>query len=155
MKASSTAVFRFVMNSSSGYLDHIWITLKVSVSQKQSLDQTRNESGNEGRKKRSPKPTLLLTQNTQADLTHHLFSTSIFHRSSASSTCPNQPITCNVTSRRASCLIRRVHEEELEDLVEVRRGEQAQHRHASEHSTPTRQFCVRHCEKGVEESHQV
>jgi hypothetical protein len=31
------------------------------------------------------------------------FSTPTFHRSSASSTCPNPCITCNVTSRRNSC----------------------------------------------------
>ena len=44
-----------------------------------------------------------LAQNTQADLTHHLFNVHHFHRSSAFSTCPNQYITCNVTSRRTSC----------------------------------------------------
>lgn len=114
---------------------------------------------------------MLLTQKTQADLTHHLFNVHLPPLARIGQlTCPNQRITYNVFSRRTPCSNSRdrgqrlgckpgvsreseMHHEELEDLV----GESGRrapyerehgHGHASEHSAPTCKFLSRTSREG-------
>jgi hypothetical protein len=132
-----------------------------------------------GKKKTKKKKTLetdhVLTQNTQADLTHNLFNVHLPPLVRiVDLSKPTHHLQCHLASDLVlkfersgqfydgGCVVRlgerdEVHQEELEDLVEVRRGERAQGTlwawaWAFEWAqyTPTRQLCLGHCEKAGE-----
>ena len=126
---SPTAVFHFVRNSSSG----IGSACKKYEKHLGSMSTTKLLA-----------PNLVLTQNTQADLTHHLFN---IHLPSLARIIDLSKPTHHLQGHLASDLVLvfeglgqfqdrggivglgerdEVHQEELEDLVEVRRGEGAQ-----------------------------
>jgi hypothetical protein len=93
MKVSPTAVFHFVTNSSSD----IGSFCKDTKYKKQSWNQTGNEAG-----KNKLETNLVLTQNTQADLTHNLFNVHLPPLVRIVDLSKPR-ITSNVTSRRTSC----------------------------------------------------
>ena len=128
-KVSPTAVFHFVRNSSSD----IGSACKKHEKHLGSMDTRKLLASN-----------LVLTQNTQADLTNHLFSV---HLPSLARIIDLSKPTHNLQGHLASDFVLvfeglgqfqdgggivrlgerdEVHQEELEDLVEVRRGEGAQ-----------------------------
>jgi len=106
--------------------------------------ENKKLGSNEDEKKNCFAPNLVLTQNTQADLTHHLFN---IHLPPLIRTIDLPEPTHHLQSHLAPDLVLElkgpgqvedggcvvglrerddVHQQELEDLVEVRRGERAQ-----------------------------